>query len=161
MKLNANRVLPLMALIAFGAVGAALVSQHVFGVMPCAWCVFQRLIFLAIGLVCLPGMAGGARLARPAAALAGLLALGGITAAWYQVNVAAKMLSCNQTFADRVMNATGLDAALPWLFGIYATCADAAARFLGLDYAIWSLLLHALIALIALMALAAPRPRRV
>ncbi|PAX93014.1 disulfide bond formation protein B, partial [Bordetella pertussis] len=51
--------------------------------------------------------------------------------AGHQYSVAAKMLSCDQTFADRFMSATGLDGALPWLFGIYATCMDATVAVLG------------------------------
>ena len=40
----------------FGAVGAALVSQHVFDMQPCPWCVLQRLIFVAIGAFAVLGL---------------------------------------------------------------------------------------------------------
>jgi disulfide bond formation protein DsbB len=53
-------------------VGGALVSQHVFDMQPCPWCVLQRLIFVAIALVCLVGAAIPVLAGRVgAAALAG------------------------------------------------------------------------------------------
>ena len=64
-----------------------------------------------------------------------------MVAAWYQYSVAAKMLSCDQTFADRFMTGIGLDGGVPWLFGIYATCMDAMVSVLGIEYALWSLAL--------------------
>lgn len=140
--------LRLIALASLTAVAIALVSQHVFDMRPCAWCVFQRLIFLAIALV-----AGLASLGRPHGLLlraGGLttlaLALGGVISAWYQYSVAAQMFSCDRTFADRFMVESGLDAAVPWLFGIYATCMDARVHLLGVEYALWGLALFALLA---------------
>lgn len=137
-----ERLLRLIALFCFGAVGIALISQYVFDIPPCAWCVMQRLIYLAIGVIALIGGFGGRRaLTRGGGILAALLSLGGIAAAWYQYTVAAKMLSCDQTFADRFMSGLGLDGSVPWLFGIYATCMDAVAPVLGIEYALWSLAL--------------------
>lgn len=48
------------------------------------------------------------------------------------------------------MVASGLDAGLPWLFGIYATCADARVNLLGMEYALWSLGLFVLVGIAAL-----------
>ncbi|MCD0502919.1 disulfide bond formation protein B [Bordetella petrii] len=156
MTTSPQRLLLLIALFCFAAVGVALVSQHVFDMPPCAWCVFQRLIYLVIGVVALAGALAGA-IARACAALCALLALGGIAAAWYQYDVAAQMFSCDQTFADRFMSASGLDGAMPWLFGIFATCMDASVEVLGVEYALWSLMLFAVVAIAALRALL---PRR-
>ena len=50
-------ILRLIALASLGAVAIALVSQHVFDMRPCAWCVFQRLIFLVIAAVATSPMA--------------------------------------------------------------------------------------------------------
>ena len=116
MTSRSERLLRLVALFCFGAVGVALISQHAFDMPPCAWCVMQRLIYLVIGVVALVGGLGGGRaLTRVCGALAALLGLAGVVAAWYQYSVAAKMLSCDQTFADRFMSGAGLDAAVPWL----------------------------------------------
>ena len=46
-----------IALAALAAVGAALVTQHGFGMLPCPWCVLQRMIFVVIALVALPAAA--------------------------------------------------------------------------------------------------------
>lgn len=151
MTSRSERLLRLIALFCFGAVGLALVSQHVFDMPPCAWCVMQRLIYLVIGVIALVGGFGGGRaLTRLCGALAALLSLSGIAAAWYQYSVAANMLSCDQTFADRFMTGIGLESAVPWLFGIYATCMDAKVPVLGIEYALWSLALFVVIFFMAL-----------
>jgi len=142
----------LIALLCLAGVTAALVSQHVFDMPPCAWCVMQRLIYLLIAAFALTGAAlpsRGPRLAMLSACL--LLGIAGVTAAWYQHTVAAQMFSCDQTFADRFMTASGLESSLPFLFGIYATCMDAAVTVLGIEYAIWSLMLFALLAAFSLI----------
>ena len=41
-------LLALAAAAALAAVAAALVTQHVFDMQPCPWCVLQRVIFLAM-----------------------------------------------------------------------------------------------------------------
>ncbi|WP_026639624.1 disulfide bond formation protein B [Bordetella petrii] len=147
MLIPGQRLLLLIALLCFGAVAAALVSQHVFDMPPCAWCVLQRLIYLVIGVVALAG-AFATALARVCAAACAVLAAGGIAAAWYQYDVAARMFSCDQTFADRFMSGTGLDGAVPWLFGIYATCMDASVEVLGVEYALWSLALFGVLVIL-------------
>ncbi|HWK62592.1 MAG TPA: disulfide bond formation protein B [Eoetvoesiella sp.] len=159
MPLASTRLLNLIALLCVAAVAVALVSQHVFGLRPCAWCVLQRLIYLAIAVVCWLGvlLARFSALRQLASAVAAALGIGGMMAAWYQYNVAAKMFSCDQTFADRFMVHSGLDAHLPWLFGIFASCMDARVHVLGVEYSIWSLMLFAVLALMSLIALAKRR----
>ena len=46
------RPFAVIAVACVAAVGAALVSQHVYGMEPCPWCVLQRVVFLAIALAC-------------------------------------------------------------------------------------------------------------
>ena len=48
-------LLRLMSALSFGSVAVALVSQYVFEMQPCAWCVFQRLLYILIG-VCALGL---------------------------------------------------------------------------------------------------------
>ena len=146
---TSKTILRLIALLSFTAVLVALLSQHVFDMRPCAWCVFQRLIYIVIGVVAWFGSLGaGVPLLRRLTALTTLLlSAGGILAAWYQYTVAAKLFSCDQTFADRFMVQSGLDASLPWLFGIFASCLDARVNLLGVEYAIWSLTLFSLLTL--------------
>lgn len=125
------------------AVAAALVSQHVFDMQPCPWCVLQRLIFLVLAALALVGVAWRSVLGQRVAAAGVLISsLAGVAAALWQHFVAASSSSCNLTFADRVMSATTLDARLPEVFAAYASCADAAVQLLGLPYEFWSLALY-------------------
>lgn len=155
MKSPSHRILHLVALLCVAAVGAALASQHLFDMPPCAWCVFQRLLFLVIAAVCWLGVLGGRfsrMLPRMAGILAALIAAGGLVAGWYQHTVAAQMFSCDRTFADRFMVDSGLDAGLPWLFGIFATCMDAQVKLLGVEYVFWAMALFLLAGVLGLVA---------
>ena len=138
----------LVALAAFGGVAAALVSQHVYAMEPCPWCVLQRLVFVAIGAVALLGLLWPARVVRRlAAAIALLLALSGLASALWQHFVAAASASCNLTLADRIVSGTGLDGLLPDVFAPRASCADAAVDLLGIPYAFWAAALFVLCAI--------------
>jgi protein dithiol:quinone oxidoreductase len=148
-----RRLLILIALLSFAAVGVALISQYVFDMQPCAYCVLQRLIYLAVGVVCLLTALGGGVLRRLGALLGLALAACGVWAAYYQYTVASKLLSCAQTFADRFIASLGLDTLLPQVFGAYATCAEAVVKVLGVEYALWSLALFVVLALLSLAAL--------
>lgn len=146
--LTPQRLLGATALLSLAAVGAALVTQHAFGMLPCPWCILQRVIFLAIAAVC--GIALLPRATLPKAmlaALATLLALAGLGAAVYQNRVAAQSSSCALTLADRIVGALGLESAAPFLFRIEASCADAAVDLFGLPYEAWSGLLYLLISI--------------
>ena len=129
----------LVAIASFGAVIAALVSQHAFGMQPCPWCVLQRLIFAAIGAFALLGLVWrGAAGSRVAATFALLLAIAGVATAFWHHFVAAKSASCNLTLADRIVGATQLDRLLPDVFEARASCADAAVDLVGIPYAMWA-----------------------
>jgi disulfide bond formation protein DsbB len=143
---------PYLALIvvSLGAVGVALVTQHGFEMLPCPWCVLQRMIFVAIALAALPGaLLARAPVRQASAALVMLLALAGAAAALWQHFVAASASSCELTLADRIVSASGLDAVLPDVFAPWASCADAAATLLGLPYEFYSLTLFVLAAIAA------------
>ena len=158
LQVRLPQVLVAVAAAAFGSVGIALYTQHGLGMLPCPWCVLQRLIFVLIALAAGLGLLWRSRLGgRVGALLALVLAdLGAITALW-QHFVAAASASCNLTFADRVMGATGLDRALPQVFAAYASCADAAVSLLGVPYEFGSLALFILINGLMLRALIKPR----
>ena len=130
-----------VAVASFGAVAAALVSQHAFGMQPCPWCVLQRLIFVAIGAFALVGLVWrGAAGSRVAATFALLLAIAGVATAFWHHFVAARSASCNLTLADRVVGATQLDRLLPDVFEARVSCADAAVDLFGVPYAMWAAL---------------------
>jgi disulfide bond formation protein DsbB len=154
-------VLALVALLALGSVAGALIAQHVFGMQPCPWCIFQRVLYLAIGAVALLGWATPVRQGvLPSALLVLLLSSGGVAAAVFQHQVASKDASCSLTFADRFLSATGLEAMLPALFQVTASCIQAASyRLLGLPFEVWSGALFAAIAVMAALLLWHWKPR--
>lgn len=136
-----------IAALCLAAVAAALLTQHVWGMMPCPWCVLQRLIFLLVGVAALLGVLWRSSTGQRVAAAAVLAtALAGVAAALWQHFVAASSASCNLTLADRIMSSTGLDERFPEVFAAYASCADAKVNLLGLPYEYWSFALFALIA---------------
>jgi len=146
-----------VGVVALAAVGGALVSQHVFHMEPCPWCVLQRLIFLVIGALALLAAMLPVRLLRGLLGVV-IAALGasGIAAALWQHFVAAKSTSCNLTLADRIVSGLGLDAGLPAVFEVRASCSEAATHLLGVPYEFWSLALFAVLAGAALIALRRP-----
>lgn len=136
------------AVIGVAAVGVALVSQHVFGMEPCPWCILQRVIFLAIALACLIGLA----IRRLGAALVMLLSLCGIAAALWQHFKAAASSSCAMTVADQIVIAMKLDSLWPDVFLARASCADAAVSLFGIPYDFYSLMLFVLTGVIGWLA---------
>lgn len=156
--MTADRLLGGVAVVSIAAVGAALVSQHVFGMEPCPWCVLQRVIFVAIALACVIGLVLRNGFGRVLAALLVLaLALSGVAAALWQHFVAAASASCNLTLADRIVSGIGVDGWMPEVFQARASCADAAVKLLGVPYEFYSLALYALIAFAALRLLRSRR----
>lgn len=136
-----------------GAVTAAMVSQHVYGMQPCPWCVLQRGIFLAIATasllaLLLPGI--GRKLGLAALVL---LTGCGVAAALWQHFVAASAATCNLTLADRILSGLKLDETLPEVFMATASCSDAKVNLLGVPYEAWSLSLFALIGTIGVRLL--------
>jgi disulfide bond formation protein DsbB len=140
---------------ALAALGVALFSQHMLDMAPCSWCILQRVLFVLIAAFALLGLLGSAfrRWRLLNWGLIVVTAFAGIAVAWHQITVAAKAFSCDQSFADRVISGSGLEALAPWLFGIYATCLDASVRVLGVDYAAWGLSLFLLYAVYGLVML--------
>ena len=151
---GSRRVFAFALLASLGAVATALVSQHVYDMQPCPWCVLQRLIFVAVALAALIGLLWRTSLGRGIAAALGLvLAAAGVAAALWQHTVAAQSASCNRTLADRIVSGLQLDALLPQVFAATASCADAAVRLLGLPYEYWSLAVFGAVGLALTMTL--------
>lgn len=137
----AVRVLAACAAASVAVLVVGLFAQHVLGKQPCAWCVLQRLIFLAITLVCAVGVLVRASpvTVLMCALLADLLALCGAAAALYQQLVASLSDSCGVSFADQVIMAWSLHELAPWMFFADAPCNEANLPFLGVPFALWSL----------------------
>ena len=147
-------VLLLIAVASLAAIGAALVSQHVFDMQPCPWCVLQRAVFAAMALVALVGALVPQRLVQAVSLVSvDLLATAGAAAALWQHFVAKSSSSCNLTLADRIVSGLQLDALAPEVFAPRASCADAAVDLLGLPYEFWSLALFAMLGAVAVWTL--------
>ncbi len=145
-----------IALLSLGAVATALVSQHVFDMQPCPWCVLQRGILVAIALACILGLLWRSAAGRVvSASLVFLLAASGAAASAWQHFVAAKSASCNLTLADKIVSALKLDTLLPSVFSATANCADAAVNLFGVPYDFWALGLFAMLALMGVRQFAA------
>jgi protein dithiol:quinone oxidoreductase len=156
---NPRRVFALAFVACAGAVGAALVSQHVYDMQPCPWCILQRLIFAVIGIVALIGLLFRSRAGQMGTAVVmDLLASGGIAAALWQHFVAAASASCNLTLADRIINGLGVDGAMPEVFAPRASCADSAVTMFGVPYEFWSLAAFAMLGGLAVLVILG-RPR--
>jgi disulfide bond formation protein DsbB len=139
------------------AVAAALFTQHVWDMQPCAWCVLQRLVFVAVAAAALLGLVLPGNFGRRiGAGLACGLAVLGLAAALWQHFVANKSASCNLTLADKVVGATGLDSLLPEVFAAYASCADAKVDLAGVPYEFWSAAMFIALSLAALRVLLRP-----
>lgn len=138
-----------MAAISVAAVGAALVSQHVYGMEPCPWCILQRVIFLVVALVCLVGFVS----TRIAGVLALVFSLCGIAAALWQHFQAASSTSCALTVADRIVIAMKLDSLWPDVFLARASCADAAVSLMGISYDFWSLAVFVVLAVASVVVI--------
>ena len=147
--MKASRLLVLViGLVCIAALSAAWVSQHLFGMQPCPWCVLQRAIF---GLIAIQAFVAWWLVKRPwglsAVSLVGLVtAFAGAKAAHWQHFVATQQ-SCVMTLADRIISFFHLDTLWPGMFSATASCADAAVRLLGLPYEFWSLGLFLVLAL--------------
>ena len=121
------------------ALGAALFAQHTLGMQPCPWCVVQRMLLLA-SLGCMLLVIGSLRvpLALVLPLLANLALQGaGIAAAGYQFLVAGRSDSCDLGLADRILMASGLEQAWPWMFAAGTSCLEAAsASLLGIPFSL-------------------------
>ncbi len=148
MRLTQRGWLVAVAVLALGAVIAALFTQYAWDMQPCPWCILQRLLFVVIAILALAGAFLPGRIVF--AGLTALAALGGIAAALYQHFVAAKSTSCNLTLADRIVSGLGVDKALPYVFEVKASCADAAVNLGGMPYEFWSLGLFVVVVVMVL-----------
>ena len=149
-----RQILAFIALTALGSVCFALSTQHLLGMHPCVWCVFQRLVCFVIASVAMIGVLFAHRHVQLfSGLLVTMTALIGIAAAIAQHRAIAVQDSCALSVADKVISGLGLDMAIPFVFAPEATCVEAAATLLGVPYEFWTLLLFSGLAMIAIYTL--------
>lgn len=142
-----------VAVLCAASIGLALLAQYRFGMEPCPYCILQRLLYAAIGVLALIGAVLPGMLRKLLAVVGLLLSACAAAAAVYQHFVAAKSASCALTFADKIITALRIDEFAPSLFAVRASCADAAVSVFGVPFEFWSLLLALLLAGCCLTAL--------
>jgi len=90
MSFSAERIVPLaLVVIAIGALAMALVAEHVFKLEPCILCLYQRIPYVATGILGLAALRldRHPQLVALAVAVAGIAYLGGAGIAVYHVGV--------------------------------------------------------------------------
>ena len=152
MTSRSERLLRLVALFCFGAVGVALISQHAFDMPPCAWCVMQRLIYLVIGVVALVGGFGGGRALTRVCGAGRAAGPGGRRRRLVPVQRGRQDAVLRPDLRRPLHERRRPGRRRAWLFGIYATCMDAVVSVLGVEYALWSLALFVVVLLLSLRA---------
>lgn len=135
-----------LALGVFGLVAAGMELQHLLRLAPCPLCIFQRLIYLVIGLVALAGvLLPGGRLLW--SVLIAALASGGVAVAGYQTwmqafpHLATECSYSDPNAIERLVDWLGME--WPSLFLATGFCTSRDWEFLGLSMANWSLLVFA------------------
>lgn len=130
----------------FGLVAVGMELQNLLRLAPCPMCIFQRVLYLAIGGLALLGfLLPVARMAW--AGLIGLLALLGVGVAAYQTWMQAfpaLVTECGYAepnLMERLVDWLGMQ--WPSMFLATGFCASRDWEFLGLSMANWSLLIFA------------------
>lgn len=156
---NSKPLFLLIALACFSLIGAALYLQVVERMQPCPWCIIQRYIFLAVGLICLlfaflpPGMR------RTGAGFGAAMALAGAGAAgWHAWIQAHPEVSCGIDPLETSLNTIPPAQWLPLMFKADGLCSTLQAPILGLSIPQWSLVWFLIFAL-ALCMIAVRRDR--
>lgn len=148
-----------VALGAFGLVGAGLVLGEVLQLNPCPLCIFQRVLYLLVGLFALIGALGADRPAvrNGAGGLAVVAALGGLATAGYQTWMQAyPSLAMECGFSDpnlieRLVDWLG--QLWPYMFLATGFCTSKEWVFLGLSMANWSVVCFLALGLFAFFSL--------
>ena len=153
-----KRWLTLVGITAIASVAASLVSQYRFEMQPCPWCVFQRLVYLALGVSALFAAATRGGLLRGLGSLSAVLGVVGLLAALWQQLYSVNQSSCEQTLAEQIVGWLQLDRILPQVFVAYASCADAAVNIAGIPFAVWSVAMFAILLAAAVFAVRRHRP---
>ena len=147
-RIRIPQVLAAIGVLALGAVGLAALAQYAFDMQPCPWCVFQRLVYIVVGVLALLAAMLSNMPRRAVIGLAFLGALAGIASALWQQLHAINENSCDLSLAERIIGKLQLDRLLPQLFEARTSCADAAVSVLHIPFAVWSCAMFAILALL-------------
>ena len=153
-RLTNRQFFALITVTALAAVGIALSTQHLLGMHPCIWCVFQRLVCFAIAAVALIDVLSTQRVVQLISGMLTIVVCAiGVAAAIAQHRAILEQDSCALSVADKVISGLGLDVAIPFIFEPEASCVEAAATLLGIPYEFCTLILFSGLGILALFVM--------
>lgn len=141
---NASHLYAFGAVFCFSALCFALFSQYVWQLLPCTFCIAQRICYALLLFIFTAGYLktrsqGTHTLTHlSSASSAFAIAVFGLFLALYQFFVAKHSRECGISFAQHLINWTHLEQLWPWMFQVQALCADAPAQLLGIAYELYS-----------------------
>lgn len=144
-----KKSLIIISLFSFLCVGIALVSQYQFNMLPCPWCILQRIIFIVIGLTSIGLYFLDKKIISIVTIV--LLSIIGQLTALYQFVFASQSTSCKLSLAEKIVSNSKLDVLMPYLFEIKTSCADSVVKIFGLNYEIYSLTAFSIISSIIIV----------
>ena len=133
-------------LVCVGLLAGALYFEHVLGLEPCPLCIFQRLFFIGIGILCLSAFIHNARGwgNQLYAGLGCLLAIGGGAVSarhvWLQHLPPELVPDCGPGLSY-MFETFPLTRALEMVLAGSGECAEVSWRFLGLTMPAWTLII--------------------
>lgn len=129
-----------------GLIGGGMVIQEMFRISPCPLCIFQRLLYVVVGVFALVGVLLPVWPRVWATAVA-LVSLGGLATAGYQSwmqafpHLAPECSYTDPNLIERLVDWLGMQ--WPALFMATGFCASRDWEFLGLSIANWSVVAFA------------------
>ncbi len=141
--------------VGIGLVGSGVVMAQMLGLAACPLCIIQRMLYLLLAAIALPGLMVGRGGRVVVALLLAATAATGAFVAGYQVWIQrfAQEVNCsaNQPWWERMVDWAG--ERMPMLFEANGLCSDPAWKFLSLSIADWSLLIFSGLFLFSFYAL--------
>ena len=136
MKSSRRSSIIILIALSFGALTAALYSQLVLGAVPCAWCILQRIAFLALlffGLIALVFDLFSKQIASRLVTFLGALAsMFGVWAGYNQIESVRRMNDCGISLANKWLLDLSLDDFSRTFFQVKANCSDASFPIFGI-----------------------------
>lgn len=122
----------------------ALVSQHIYNMLPCPWCILQRFVIILILITSLLSIKNNNQINK---ILIFIYSSIGFLLGAYQYFIVADSSTCFLSVAQKIINFSMLGDLFPNVFGVWAGCGDKSYLF-NIDYAIWSMLFFILLFLL-------------
>ncbi|NJN40542.1 MAG: disulfide bond formation protein B [Gammaproteobacteria bacterium] len=142
---RSSRIFTLVFLACVAILGFALYLQHVEQLYPCPWCIVQRLLFMAVGLIALVAALHrpGAMMVTFYAILGAATALAGAVAAGYHVYLQsddARANACVGSTVERFLDRSDVGSWIPALLQYDGPCTLKPWAFLWLSIPEWALI---------------------